>query len=642
MFTPDALTADALTADALTEGSALAPDASLHSLLARIPVFLWSTDRALRITSITGAAMRQADIQARDVVGKFVPEFFDAPESQFAHSLALTGSGRSFTIEINGRALEAYVEPLTGRDGELLGVAGVALDVTDRLVAETAVRLSEQSYRSLIEEAPYAICRATESGQLLQVNPAMLEMLGHDPDAEGDLLMRDLPVIFASRANFETFQKCLVAGGAVQGFESAWLRRDGREIQVRLGGRARRGNNGVVLCFDLIAENVTEKKELEARLQQGHKMQMIGQLAGGIAHDFNNLLTVINGYCDLLMLDHEEEGETFQGLKLIRQAGERASGLTQQLLAFSRQQVTVRQAVSLNGVVSEVVTLSRRLIAENIRIVQNRSPDAGNVMADAAQMHQMLMNLVVNARDAMPSGGTLTVETFRKAVDEPTGRQLDLPPGDYAMLTVTDTGVGMDEQLRAHIFEPFFTTKAVGKGTGLGLATVYALVRQSHGAIAVDSSPGSGTVFRLYLPRLAGAEGTGPATSRAPSLLRGNSTILVVEDDATVRSFTTRVLANAGYVLLEASDGQEALVVARQHGGPIHLLLTDMVMPGLTGTQLAVKLRAIRSDCKVLLVSGYSETLAAGSGLDETIHYLQKPFTPEQLSRTVRGILTAA
>jgi len=312
------------------------------------------------------------------------------------------------------------------------------------------------------------------------------------------------------------------------------------------------------------------------------------------------------------------------------------------LLAFSRQQVTVRQAVSLNGVVSEVVTLSRRLIAENIRIVQNRSPDAGNVMADAAQMHQMLMNLVVNARDAMPSGGTLTVETFRKAVDEPTGRQLDLPPGDYAMLTVTDTGVGMDEQLRAHIFEPFFTTKAVGKGTGLGLATVYALVRQSHGAIAVDSSPGSGTVFRLYLPRLAGAEGTGPATSRAPSLLRGNSTILVVEDDATVRSFTTRVLANAGYVLLEASDGQEALVVARQHGGPIHLLLTDMVMPGLTGTQLAVKLRAIRSDCKVLLVSGYSETLAAGSGLDETIHYLQKPFTPEQLSRTVRGILTAA
>jgi signal transduction histidine kinase len=433
----------------------------------------------------------------------------------------------------------------------------------------------------------------------------------------------------------------MLAGAAVQGFESTWRRRDGHEIQVRLGGRTLRSAEDTILCFDLLAENVTEKKELAARLQQAQKMQTIGQLAGGIAHDFNNLLTVINGYCDLLLLDQPEESASVPGLKLIRQAGERATGLTQQLLAFSRQQVRVTQALALNGVVKEVAGLSRRLIAENIRIVQRLSPDAGSVMADAAQMHQMLMNLVVNARDAMPEGGTLTIETIRCGMDAAEARQLDVPPGDYAVLTVRDTGVGMDDAVRARIFEPFFTTKPVGKGTGLGLATVYGLVRQSCGAIAVESRPGAGTTFRIYLPRLGDSESAEGESDLTSALTRGESTILVVEDDPAVRAFTTTVLRDAGHMLLEAADGDEALEVAQRHRGPIHLLLTDMVMPGLSGTDLAAELRLIRPECRVLLVSGYSETLVGENAIEDGIRYLQKPFSPEQLSRTVNMVLTA-
>ncbi len=622
------------------QAASLAPNALLHSLLAKIPVFLWATDCELRIASITGAALQSAGIDAHAVIGQPVRTLFRGLDPQRAHEAALIGKGGVFCVELNGRTLEAFVEPLTGRDGDPAGVAGVAMDVTERLVAETALRLSEQSYRSMIEEAPYAICRATESGQLLQANPAMLDMLGHDRDAQEDLLMRDLPDFFVSPDNFETFRKTLLAGGAVQGFESAWRCRDGREIQVRLGGRAVRNAEESVLCFDLLAENVTEKKEFAARLQQAQKMQTIGHLAGGIAHDFNNLLTVINGYCDLLLLDQPECSESVPSLRLIRQAGERAAGLTHQLLAFSRQQVRVTQAIALNGVVKEVAELSRRVIAENIRIVQKPGADAGNVMADAAQMHQMLMNLVVNARDAMPAGGTLTIETFRCLLDAVEGHRLDVVAGDYAVLTVKDTGEGMNDAVRARIFEPFFTTKPAGKGTGLGLATVYVLVRQSCGAIAVESRRGAGTTFRIYLPRVAAPESTGSDANSIPALIRGASTVLVVEDDPAVRAFTTKVLRDAGHLLLEASDGDEALELAERHCGPIDLLLTDMVMPGLSGTDLAAELRLLRPDCRVLLVSGYSETLAGENAIDESMDYLQKPFSPEELSRTVNAVLT--
>jgi len=613
--------------------------ASLLSLLERIPALVWATDADCRFTSLTGAGLSAAGVCAKEYAGRPIRALFGNHSSLDAHRKAFAGIGCAFHAEVKGRSLEAHVEPLRGGDGAIVGVIGVALDATERLMAETALRLSEQSYRSLIEDAPYAMCRATESGQLLQVNRAMLDMLGYDPACETDLLVRDLPLIYGSPGGFEALQAGLQTG-LVQGLESTWIRVDGKPIQVRVGVRATRDALGQILHLDLIAENVTERKELEARLAQAQKMQAIGQLAGGIAHDFNNLLTVINGYCDLLLATQAPEGGERGSLELIRQAGERATNLTQQLLAFSRKQVSRKRPVELNLVVAEVLKLSRRLIGENITLIEILGDSAGQVLADAAQIHQMLMNLVINARDAMAGGGRLTITSASTQIDPDLAGQLDVTPGEYVLLTVTDTGIGMEEHVLHHLFEPFFTTKPAGKGTGLGLSTAYGIVRQSRGAIAVDSFPGSGTTFRVYLPRFIDEKFAEVSDVHMPSLVRGVSTILLVEDESAVRHFAATVLAQSGYTVLQAADGTEAMELAEQYHHPIHLLFTDVVMPGLSGRDLARRFSALHSESKVLLTSGYSEALAANDSLDPGINFLSKPFSAEQLTRVVDRILS--
>jgi PAS domain S-box-containing protein len=611
---------------------------SLLSLLDRTPALMWAADAESRFTSLAGAGLRGAGVRATEYTGRPVEDLFGLPAAAEAHRKALQGTGCAFHAEVNGRSLEAQVEPLREPGGSVIGVIGVALDATGRLMAETALRLSEQSYRSLIEDAPYAMCRATESGQLLQVNRAMLEMLGYDPACETDLLVRDLPLIYGSPEGFQALQAGFETG-LVQGLESTWIRLDGKPIQVRVGGRATRDAAGRILHLDLIAENVTERKELEARLAQAQKMQAIGQLAGGIAHDFNNLLTVINGYCDLLLASQGPDSGERESLELIRQAGERATNLTQQLLAFSRKQVTQTRPVQLNLVVAEVLQLSRRLIGENIALIELLGDTAGHVLADAAQIHQMLMNLVINARDAMVGGGRLTITTSGTRVAADLAAQLDVPPGEYVLLTVTDTGIGMEDHVLNHLFEPFFTTKPAGKGTGLGLSTAYGIVRQNRGAITVDSFPGSGTTFRVYLPQFITGEPYSVADVRAPALVRGASTILLVEDESAVRHFAATVLARSGYTVLQAATGDEALLLAERYHKPIHLLFTDIVMPGLSGRDLARCFSAIHAESKVLLTSGYSETLAAKDSLDPGINYLAKPFSAEQLTQVVDRIL---
>ncbi len=517
------------------------------------------------------------------------------------------------------------------------GTGSHAPDPETRLLLQEALRISEQSYRLLIEEAPYGICRATETGQLLQVNRSMLEMLGYSPTSDADLLMRDLPHIFVATGEFDRFRQSLQDSDTVQGFDSTWLRRDGRQIQVRIGGRHVRGPSRETFYYDLLAENVTERKELEARLAQAEKMQAIGQLAGGIAHDFNNLLTVINGYCDLLLAD--ETGSRRRNLEMIRRAGERAAALTQQLLAFSRKQVTRTEAVHLNAIVAEVVQLSRRLIGENIQVNEDLCAGGDTVLADAAQIHQVLMNLVVNARDAMPEGGRLAIATNVADIGEDLAARLEIAPGAYVALSVTDSGVGIDDAIRGHIFEPFFTTKPAGKGTGLGLSTVYGAVRQSRGGIAVDSLPGLGTTISIYLPRLVLSEALREPEAAQKTLVRGSSTILVVEDEESVRRLITDLLRSAGYEVVEAANAQEAMEIAETHPGTLHVLLTDMVMPGISGRKLADSLREIHPEAKVLLMSGYSETLASPNRIGPDIRYLQKPFTPEQLTRLVSEAL---
>jgi two-component system, cell cycle sensor histidine kinase and response regulator CckA len=385
-------------------------------------------------------------------------------------------------------------------------------------------------------------------------------------------------------------------------------------------------------------------RQSEERLRQAQKMEAVGRLAGGVAHDFNNLLTVITSYSDLLLEDLGSDDPKRDDVEQIRKAADGAAALTRQLLAFSRQQVLQPKALDLKTTVVGTEKLLKRLIGEDVQLTTFLAPDLGVVKADPGQIEQIIINLAVNARDAMPTGGRLTIEAANVDMDEAYVRgHAPARPGRYVMLALSDTGTGMDEQTKARIFEPFFTTKEPGKGTGLGLATVYGIVKQSGGFIWVYSEPGRGTSFKVYLPRVE--EPAEPAAAPAATVepLRGTETVLVVEDAASVRMVTRQVLERYGYAVLEAPNGDTALRLAAKHHGQIHLLLTDVVMPGLSGRQLAQQLAQLRPDMKVLYASGYADQAIVHHGILEAgIAYLQKPFTPETLGRRVRQVLDSS
>jgi signal transduction histidine kinase len=386
----------------------------------------------------------------------------------------------------------------------------------------------------------------------------------------------------------------------------------------------------------------TQQRRLEEQLIQSQKMEGIGRLAGGVAHDFNNLLTAILGYAELMESQIEDEGLRSE-LREIRLAGERAAALTRQLLAFSRRQVLQPRTLDLNTVVSDVEKMLARLIGEDVTLVTRLEPALGSVKADPGQLEQVIMNLAVNARDAMPEGGTLTFETANAVLDvDFVAVHPGAHPGAHIVLTVTDTGTGMTDEVRSHAFEPFFTTKEKGKGTGLGLATAYGIVKQSGGYITVDSEAGRGTTLRIYLPRVEGtAVVSGRTTSSSLSPV-GTETILLVEDEAGVRRLSLTVLETQGYVVLQAASGDMALQVARSETGPIHLVVTDIVMPGMSGRELWDRLRVLRPDSRVLFMSGYTDDAIARHGvLEPGIAFLQKPFTPFSLAQKVREVLDA-
>jgi PAS domain S-box-containing protein len=393
-------------------------------------------------------------------------------------------------------------------------------------------------------------------------------------------------------------------------------------------------------CLLVVANDITERRQLEGLLQEAGKMEAVGRLAGGVAHDFNNLLTVINGYTDLLLSSPQTGASAASGLEQIRMAGERAAGLTHQLLAFSRKQVVKPRAVDVNQAAIEAERLLRRVVPEDIEIVLELEETPAVVMADPGQLHQILMNLMVNARDAMPEGGRLTVSISKtdlsplQAAAHPAA-----PPGAYVMLAVADTGAGMDAATRQRVFEPFFTTKKSGRGTGLGLATVYGVVRQSGGLLEVASEPGKGTVFTVYLPLAeCEAEASEPEIRDAPP---GTETVLLVEDQDEVRRFTQRALEACGYCVLEACNGEQALAMEAVYAAPIELLLTDVVMPGMTGPELARRMRPLRPDMRVLFCSGYTDLEGTQRGATGDSPFLQKPFTPRELAAKVREVLDA-
>jgi PAS domain S-box-containing protein len=505
--------------------------------------------------------------------------------------------------------------------------------------AQEGLRRSEINFRSLVTHAPYGVCRCDSTGILLDVNPALVTMLGYATASE--LVGRNVANLYSDSQQWFGLADYLRSLEKFQGLAADWVRKDHTSINVRLSGRAFRGD-GNAIFFELFAEDVTERRALEQQLRQAQKMEAVGRLAGGIAHDFNNLLMVISGYSEFL-LDRLGPEPTLRGhAQEIANAAERATSLTRQLLAFSRKQMLAPKVVDLNSVVTENLKMLTRLIGEDIELVMVPGVDIGAVNADPGQIEQVIMNLAVNARDAMPQGGKLTIETANVTLDADYARlHAPVKPGDYVMLAISDTGMGMDAETQSHIFEPFYTTKGL-KGTGLGLSTVYGIVKQSEGYIWVYSEAGKGTTFKIYLPRLSApghVNALQPALAHEPPS-SGHETILLVEDEENLRRLTRTSLENQGYSVIDASDGVAAIQLSQAHQGPIHLLLTDVIMPGMNGRELANHIYPTRPELKVLYMSGYTENhIGHGGMLDEGITLLQKPFTLPALKAKVREVL---
>jgi two-component system cell cycle sensor histidine kinase/response regulator CckA len=532
--------------------------------------------------------------------------------------------------------------PFTQFAGDALAVVadGIAVGIERKRAGEALAR-SEATHRSLVEDSPFGIFRSTPDGQLLAVNPALVSILGYD--SEEELLQKSMATdVYVDPAQRGRLLDEVLKVDSLTG-ESLWRRKDAKTITVRHTARVVRDAEGRVEYFNVLVEDITERRLLEMQLRQAQKMEAVGRLAGGVAHDFNNLLTAMLGSADLVLETLAPSAPERDDVKEIRKAALRAGELTRQLLAFSRQQVLAPQVLDLNALVANIEKLLQRLIGEDVELRTALAPDLGAVKADPGQMEQVIANLVVNARDAMPAGGRLTIETANAELDQAYVEQhFPAQPGSYVLLAVSDTGTGMDAETKSHIFEPFFTTKEKGKGTGLGLATVYGVVKQSAGYIWVYSEPGQGTAFKIYLPRVR--ETPAPAR-RGPApvaRLSGSETVLLVEDDEMVRGLMSRTLTNRGYTVLVASNGAEALPQAESHRGALHLLVTDVVMPGMSGREVAQRVVALRPEVKVLYLSGYTDDAIVRHGmLEPGIAFLQKPFTPDALARKVREVLDA-
>jgi PAS domain S-box-containing protein len=511
----------------------------------------------------------------------------------------------------------------------------------DHARQRAAARAAETRYHELFDGAPVGLIRSLPDGRILAANAAAARIAGYAGVAA--LLAGNVIDLYADAGDRARVMGVLERGELLQNLEIQGRRQDEVLIWVSVNGRPVKNAAGVIAYYEWSLADITERRQLESQLRQAQKMEAVGQLAGGVAHDFNNLLTVIGGRCYLVLGKLPLDDPLRREVELVRGAAERAARLTHQLLAFSRKQVLEPRVLDLNETVSGIEPLLRRLIGEHIEISVIQAPRLGRVKADAGQLEQVILNLAVNARDAMERGGRLVLETADVTLDEAAARRAhDAEPGAYVMLSVTDSGHGMDAATRAQIFEPFFTTKEVGKGTGLGLATVYGIVKQSGGFIDVESEPGQGARFKVYLPRVEEAVATAEAPKPSGSRLRGSETVLLVEDDPSLRTLAREILTVQGYTVIEAASPVEAIRMHEGHKESIHLLLTDVVMPEMNGPQLAARLKAARPGMEVLFMSGYTgAALAQQGGAEFGGAFLPKPFTPDGLSRRVREVLDA-
>jgi two-component system, cell cycle sensor histidine kinase and response regulator CckA len=534
--------------------------------------------------------------------------------------------------------LEAAAAPLRNSEGIIVGAIETIHDITKRKHAEEALRASEERYRRFFEQDLTADFIATREGAVTMCNPAYLRLFGFATVEEARAA--GLEGLFPVPGDFAAFRERLEAGGTLTYHEMRMRRRDGSALfvvanAILLDAREGEGERIQGYLFD-----ETPRKTLEQRLAQAQKMDAIGKLAGGVAHDINNMLSVILGFADMIRESLKPPDPLYEYVQAVIQAANRSADVTRQLLAFARRQTVEPRVLNLNASLESISTMLGRLIGENIELVLRPGAGLWNVLIDASQADQLVTNLATNARDAITNVGSVFIETENVEIDPAYCREhIDAVPGQYVRLSVRDTGCGMDRATLEQIFEPFFTTKAEGRGTGLGLPTVYGIVKQNNGFIAVESEPGRGTTFAVHLPR-HGGEAPRSEKPRPASGVGGSETILVVEDEKAILELVRRSLSALGYAVLAANTPGEALLACEQHHGPIHLLLTDVVMPRMNGQELVQRVTSQRPGIKVIFMSGYTTDEIAHSGvLEEGVHLLHKPFTPSSLAQKIREIL---
>ncbi|HXE56661.1 MAG TPA: PAS domain S-box protein [Gemmatimonadales bacterium] len=634
----------------------------IRALVAASPLPVVGIAADGRVTSWNAAAERLFGWAAEEVLGRPLPVVPPEREAEYARLRARVLGGDAFTghetirRRRDGSLVDVSIStaPLRGPDDRVRGLVAVYEDITERkraeaerqrlLASERAARAqaeaSERRYRELAEAMPQIVWTAGADGAVDYFNRRWYDYTGLDP--ERSLGSGWEAVVHPDDRDGlrDAWRRALETGAPFEG-ESRFRRADGQYRWHLARATALPDDGGRAVRWIGTATDVHDQREAEARLRQAQRMEAIGQLAGGVAHDFNNILTALETHVALLLERFPDGTEERVELEGLRQLTRRAAGLTRQLLAFSRKQILQPTVVDLNVIVVSVSDMLRRLLGEHIDIVVAPDPALGAIHADPGQLEQVIVNLAVNARDAMPGGGTLTIETRNVDLGPGyAGEHLGVAPGQYAMLAVSDTGHGMDPETQARIFEPFFTTKELGKGTGLGLATVFGIVKQSGGHIFVYSEPGRGTTFKLYFPRTAARAVPAPKPQPAAAAAGGSETILLVEDDPALRVLTHRILARAGYTVLDAANPGEAILLSEQHPGPIHLLLTDVMMPRMSGRALADRLLSARSGMAVLYMSGYTDNAIVHHGvLDPGTAFLEKPFTPDALLRKVREVL---
>ena len=621
------------------------------------PVGYFEYNTEGRITNVNRTEIEMLGYTLDDMVGKPVWEFIvegEAARQQILAKLSgamppARGLERTYRRK-DGTTFPAIFEDrlLQDEKGDIKGIRATIQDITERKQTEEALRSSEEKYRTILENIEDGYYEVDIAGNLTFFNDSFCRIYGYPREELMGMNDRQYTDQENAKELFQTFNKLYRTGEPTKGFDWEIIRKDGTKRCIDASVSLMKDSSGNRIGFRGIVRDVTERTQadkemaiLQEQLRHSQKMEAIGQLAGGVAHDFNNLLTLIKGYSQLSLQEIKEDSPLKLNIEEIRRAADKAADLTRQLLAFSRRQIMEMKVLDLNTILRNLDKMLRRVIGEDIELVTILAEDLGRVKADIGQIEQVVMNLSVNARDAMPQGGKLIIETVNVGLDGKYARNhIAVKPGRYAMLSVSDTGAGMTSEVRDRVFEPFFTTKEKGKGTGLGLSTVYGIVKQSGGNIWVYSEPGKGTTFKIYLPSVDEPLEELGERVKVKEIPRGTETILIVEDEEKVRKLAVRILEKQGYKVLEASQGLDAFLIVEEYEDLIHLLVTDVVMPKISGREMADRIAEIRPEIKVLYMSGYTDNATIHHGvLGGGMKFIQKPFTVEGLARKVREVL---